>query len=62
MQNKNESVYAHVPGSTAIRVFLTIVANRQLRMEQLDIKAAYLNSHLYYLGIGIHDDIKRIPR
>jgi len=45
-QNKNESSYAHVPESTAIRVFLAIIANRQLRMEQLDIKAAYLNSHL----------------
>jgi len=45
-QDKNESAYAHVPGSTAIRAFLAIVANRQLKMEQLDIKAAYLNSYL----------------
>jgi len=45
-QSKNESAYAHVPGSTAIKTFLAIVANRQLKMEQLDIKAAYLNSYL----------------
>jgi len=41
-QVKSESAYAHVSGSTAIRAFLAIVANRQLKMEQLDIKAAYL--------------------
>lgn len=45
-QSKSESIYAHVPSSTTIKAFLAIVANRQLKLEQLDIKAAYLNSHL----------------
>lgn len=45
-QSKSKSIYAHVPSSTTIKAFLAIVANRQLKLEQLDIKAAYLNSHL----------------
>lgn len=44
-QNRNESIYAHVPGSTAIKTFLAITANRQLEL-QMDVKAAYLNSYL----------------
>lgn len=45
-QNKNESAYAHVPSSTTIKIFLAIVANRDLKMVQMDVKAAYLNSYL----------------
>lgn len=45
-QNKNEGTYAHVPSSTAVKTFLAITANRRLKMEQMDIKAAYLNSYL----------------
>lgn len=45
-QNKNEGIYTHVPSSTAINIFLVITANRRLKMEQMDIKAAYLNSYL----------------
>lgn len=45
-QDKNKGMYAHVPSSTAIKTFLAIITNRQLVMEQMDIKAAYLNSCL----------------
>lgn len=45
-QSKDEGIYAHVPSSTTTKVFLAIVANRQLKMEQMDVKAAYLNSNL----------------
>lgn len=45
-QSKRKSIYVHIPSSTTIKAFLAIVANRQLKLEQLDIKAAYLNSHL----------------
>lgn len=45
-QDKSESIYAHVPGSTTIKVFLAIAANRQLEITQMDVKAAYLNSYL----------------
>lgn len=45
-QNKSESAYAHVPSSTTIKTFLAIVANRDLKMVQMNVKAAYLNSYL----------------
>lgn len=45
-QNKNEGIYAHVPSSTTVKTFLAVAANRRLKLEQMDVKAAYLNSYL----------------
>lgn len=38
--------YRNRSSFNTIKVFLAIVANRNLKMEQLDVKAAFLNSYL----------------
>lgn len=41
-RSKDKSIYAHVLSSIATKIFLAFDANKQLALEQLDVKAAYL--------------------